>query len=350
MNSLMNRRAFIQGLGILSAGWTVQGWTAPLATIPFSSALSQTSETRNLMGTFVTITLLHPSRQQAQAVLGAAFQRLDALIRLFDRHDPASSVSVLNERGFLSGPPPELVKLLDRSRIIHSRTRGLFEITIKPVLDLYESEKAGGRLPSASSIREALTRVGTSAVEISPQKIAFSREGMGITLDGIAKGTIVDETIAFIRKEGIRHALVDAGGDLRVFGGRGRDCPWRIGVYDPAGETKSQEIILLREGAVATSGNYMVYFDREKVHHHILSPESGTSPPWSTGTTVIAPSAETADALATALMLFSPEEGLSFINRRERLAALVLTREGKKAYSGRWPQNNRMRGGKTDHV
>ena len=151
-------------------------------------------------------------------------------------------------------------------------------------------------------------------------------------------------------KQGIRHALVDAGGDLRVLGGRADGLPWRIGVYDPAGETKSQEMIFLREGAVATSGNYMVFFDREKVHHHILSPESGSSPPWSTGTTVIAPSAETADALATSLMLFSPEEGLSFINRRERLAAMLLTREGKKAYSGRWPQNSRMRGEKNAPV
>ena len=101
MNRLMNRRAFIRGLGILSAGWSVKGWTAPLSTAPFSSSLFQTTETRNLMGTFVTLTLLHPSREQAQAVLGAAFQRLEALIRLFNRHDPGSALSVLNERGCL---------------------------------------------------------------------------------------------------------------------------------------------------------------------------------------------------------------------------------------------------------
>ena len=350
MNRLMNRRAFIQGLGILSAGWTVKGWTAPLSTAPFSSSLFQTTETRNLMGTFVTLTLLHPSREQAQAVLGAAFRRMDTLVRIFSRHDPGSALSVLNERGTLPDPPPELLKLLERFMVIHARTGGLFDVTIKPVLDLYESEKEWGRLPAAPAIREALTRTGAAGLKLSPKKIAFSKEGMGITLDGIAKGTIVDETMAFIRKAGIRHALVDAGGDLRVMGGRADGVPWRIEVYDPAGEKKSQEIILLREGAVATSGNYMVFFDREKVHHHILSPESGSSPPWSTGTTVIAPSAETADALATSLMLFSPEEGLAFINRQRRLAARLLTREGKKAYSGRWPQNSRMRGEKNAPV
>jgi thiamine biosynthesis lipoprotein len=350
MNCLMNRRSFIQGLGILSAGWTVKGWTAPPNTPPLPSSLAPTSETRNLMATFVTISLFHPSRDQAQAVLGAAFQRMDELIRLFNRHDPGSALSVLNEKGCLSDPPPELLKLLGRFMAIHARTEGLFDVTIKPVLDLYESAKEEGRLPAAPAIREALSRVGAAGLELSPQKIAFRKEGMGITLDGIAKGNIVDETITFIRKKGIRQALVAAGGDLRVMGGRADGLPWRIGVYDPAGETKSQEVIFLREGAVATSGNYMVYFDREKVHHHILSPETGTSPPWSAQTTVIAPSAETADALATSLMLFSPEEGLAFINRQERLAALVLHKEGKKTPSSRWPRNNLTRGGRTDHV
>jgi FAD:protein FMN transferase len=349
MNRSMNRRAFIQGLGILSTAWSVRGWTAPLNTSPFSSSLYQTTETRNLMGTFVTLTLLHPSREQAQAVLGAAFQRMEELILLFNRHDPGSALSVLNERGRLTAPPPELLKLLERSMVIHARTGGLFDVTIKPVLDLYESEKERGRLPLAPAIRDALSRVGAAGLQLSSKKIAFSIEGMGITLDGIAKGTIVDETMAFIRKGGIRHALVEAGGDLRVMGGRADGSPWRIGVYEPEGGTEPQEMIHLREGAVATSGNYMVYFDREKIHHHLLSPESGVSPPGAVSATVVAPSAEEADALATALMLFSPSEGRSFAGRREGLAALVMTREGEKVYSGGWPPNHPKQGGKNSH-
>jgi thiamine biosynthesis lipoprotein len=301
------------------------------------------------MGTFVTLTLLHPSREQSQAVLGGAFQRLETVIRLFDRHDPGSALSVLNERGCLPGPPPELVKLLDRSRILHSMTRGLFDVTIKPVLDLYESEKERGGLPADPAIREALSRVGAAGLKLSSKKIAFSKEGMGITLDGIAKGTIVDETIAFISKAGIQHALVDAGGDLRVMGGRGSGSPWRIAVYDPLGGKKSQEVISIREGAIATSGNYMVYFDQEKIHHHILSPESGYSPAGAVSATVAAPSAEKADALATTLMLFSPAEGRSFIDRQEGLAARLLTGEGEKVYSGGWLKKHRINEGETRH-
>jgi FAD:protein FMN transferase len=338
MKTFINRRAFLQSLGILSAGWAVKGWAKPLEQTRFSSTLVHVSETRNLMGTFVTITLFHPSGEQGQAVLGQAFDRMENLIQIFNRHENSSPVSYLNERGFINGPPPELVKELQRSMMIHLRTRGAFDITVKPVLDLYEAEKESGHLPATESIQAALRRVGAPGVKIEPQKITFCQEGMGITLDGIAKGTIVDKTVVFLQKKGIRHALVDAGGDLRVIGGRSVGRPWRIAVHDPTNGPKSQEIISLREGAVATSGSYMVYFDQEKVHHHILSPESGVSPTWSTSATVIASSAEEADALATSLMVLSPEDGRSLINRNENLASMLITREGKKVHSLKWPK------------
>lgn len=351
MKSFMDRRTFIQTLCILSAGKAVEGFAAPMNTVSFSSSLVQVSETRNLMGTFVTITLLHPSRDQAQTVLGTAFHKMEKWIQLFNRHESGTPLDYLNERGFIQGPPPELVKVLRQSLMIHSRTGGLFDVTVKPLLDLYETENRLGRLPSGPSIREALNRVGASGLKIEPKKISFCKEGMGITLDGIAKGTIVDKIIGFLKENGIEHALVDAGGDLRVFGGRnGTGLPWRIAVHDPANERATGERIFLTDGAVATSGNYMVYFDQEKVHHHILSPESGVSPSWSVSSSIIAPTAEEADALATAIMVLDPRESLSLINQDRRLAALWITREGKKIKSLRWKRTMERRERGKDHA
>lgn len=345
----MDRRAFVQSLFILSAGWTAKSWAAPLSTIPFSPSLFQVSETRNFMGTFVTITLFHPSPDQAQTVLGAAFHRMEKWIQLFNRHESGSPLGYLNERGFLPNPPPELHQVLRQSMAIHYRTRGLFDVTIKPVLDLYESQNEMGRLPSPAAMREALSRVGASGLNMDPKKISFSREGMGITLDGVAKGTIVDKTITYIKEKGIRHALVAAGGDIRVFGGRHVGRPWKIAVYDPHQETDSGEMVLLNDGAVSTSGNYMVFFDREKIHHHILLPDSGSSPAWSVSASVLAPSSEEADALATSLMLLSPGAGLSLIDRDGRLAAMLITREGKRVHSMRWARTSERGEGKNGH-
>lgn len=350
MGTDMKRRAFLQGLGILGAGWAVDGWARPLKTDRYSVSRIQVSETRNLMGTFVTITLFNSSRQKGQTVLGEAFQRMENRIGIFNRHDNRSALSYLNERGSLSNPPPELVQLLQHSLIIHLRTEGIFDPTVKPVLDLYEAEKERGFLPQPAAIQAVLGRVGAAGLKIGSRKILFSKEGMGVTLDGIAKGAIVDDTITFLQKKGIRQALVDAGGDLRVMGGHSDNLPWRIAVYHPENTAKDQEIITLKEGAVATSGNYMVFFDREKIHHHILLPKSGDSPPWSVSATVMAPSALEADALATSLMLLNPEEGLALINRDQRLAAMLISREDRSRFSSRWPKNFRTREGGNENA
>ncbi|MGC1404541.1 MAG: FAD:protein FMN transferase [Thermodesulfobacteriota bacterium] len=349
MKNFMDRRAFIQGLFVLSAGWAARGWAAPMSTVPFSPSLVQVSETRNLMATFVTITLLHSSPDQAQTVLGAAFHKMENWIQIFNRHESGSYLTYLNERGFLKDPPPELLHVLREAKAIHSRTRGVFDVTIKPVLDLYESQNESGRIPTSAAIQEALGLVGISGLKIDPQRTTI-KEGMGITLDGIAKGTIVDKTITFLKGKGIRHALVAAGGDIRVFGGRKAKVPWRIAVYDPKNKSEFPETISLSEGAVSTSGNYMVYFDREKVHHHILSPENGVSPTWSVSSTIVAPTSEEADALATSLMLLSPEEGMSLINKDRGLAAMLITREGKRIHSLRWPGTSESREGRNDRA
>ncbi len=115
-------------------------------------------------------------------------------------------------------------------------------------------------------------------------------------------------------------------------------------------KSESSETISLSDGAVSTSGNYMVYFDREKVHHHILSPENGMSPPWSVSSTILAPTSEDADALATSLMLLSPEDGMSLINQDRGLAAMLITQEGKKIHSLRWTRTSEPREGRNGHA
>jgi FAD:protein FMN transferase len=344
MNHSIPRRTFVKALCLLCSGWSVKSWAAPLIGSA-KSPLHRVSETRTHMGTFVTIALFHPSQEKAREIIEAAFLHMEKLIHLYNRHEEGSPLSYLNRQGFLNDPPPELLVILQRARELHSRSSGLFDVTIKPVLDLFEEAHILGGLPESSTVRKTLSQVGLSNLDIDRKKIFFKKEGMGITLDGLAKGTVVDGTIDFLRKKGVEQALVEAGGDLRVIGGRGLNSPWRIAVYNPHQEKEAQEPIRLSEGALATSGCYFVSYDSRQDQFHILSPETGFSPPWSTSATVIAPTAEAADGLATSLMLFSPAQGLSLINRDERLAAMIITREGQKMRSARWPELEETRPG-----
>ena len=332
----ISRRSFIKGLCLLTSGWTVKGWAAPLMVSDSGSTLHRVSETRTHMGTFVTITLFHPSPDLGQEIIASAFSRLETLLHFYNRHESGSPLSYLNRQGSLKNPPLELLTILNKAQKLHAWSGGLFDVTIKPVLDLYEEAYSLGTLPESATVRKTLSRVGLPSLEISRKKIAFKKEGMGITLDGLAKGTVIDGTIQFLKQKGIKHALVEAGGDLRVIGGRGPGSPWRIVVYNPLRENETLEPIALSEGAVATSGCYFVHFDPRQDHFHILSPETGGSPLFSTSATVVAPTAEEADGLATSLMLLSPDRALSAINRDGRLAALIIAREGQKIPSAGW--------------
>lgn len=343
----MRRRDFIKAVCLLCSGWSAKSWAAPLADSFPETSLKRVSETKTRMGTFVTITLYHASRERARDIIEAAFLHMENLIHLYDRHEEGSPLSYLNRQGFLDNPPPALLSILERAGAFHSRSRGNFDVTVKPVLDLYEEARLSGRLPEPNAVRETLCRVGFSNIEVHRKRIVFRKEGMGITLDGLAKGTVIDGTIRFLKTKGVNHALVEAGGDLRVMGGKPLGEPWQIAVYDPQGEKGARERIALYEGAVATSGCYFVYFDSGKDHYHILSPETGTSPSWSVSATVIAPTAEEADALATSLMLLPPNRGLSWINRQPNLAALIITRGGPKVCSSQW---SRFRGAGPDEI
>jgi thiamine biosynthesis lipoprotein len=216
-------------------------------------------------------------------------------------------------------------------------TGGLFDITVEPVITFVRRHfETHGTPPPDEALQERVFRIGIEGIRLDRESIAFSQRGMGITLDGIAKGYIVDRAIDVLLRAEIRQALVDAGGDMRAVGGKEAGKPWVIAVQDPWRDGKSIDTLLLREGAVATSGNYRIYFDDEKVFHHIVDPSSGRSPLANASTTIRCRTAIEADALSTALFLMDPESGLTFVERRPSVEALIVTRSGRRITTKDW--------------
>ena len=116
------------------------------------------------------------------------------------------------------------MEVLRSSLHYHGISRGAFDITIKPVVDLYqESFRVNNRPPSSEILQEAMKKVGSHHLKLTKTSISFDRGGMEVTLDGIAKGYIVDRAMDLLRQQKIRHALIDAGGDILVYGGKGED-------------------------------------------------------------------------------------------------------------------------------
>ncbi len=290
------------------------------------------------MGTRVVFTALGSSRDRIEEAFGRAGEEIDRLVGVFNRYDPATAVGVLNRDGRLSGPPPELVEVVGHALRLWRLSRGAFDITVRPLVDLLGQRGSDGayRTPTESELREALARVGSGNLELTRRAIGLRREGMGLTFDGIAKGYIVDRACHQLRRRGLRRYLLDAGGDIRAAGGKEGGAPWTVAVRDPRGGPDFPDLIELRDGAVATSGSYQVFYDEQRLHHHIVDTRTGRSPQEAVSVSVRAPSAMAADALATAAFILGPEAATAWIDGLGRCAALVIDRTGRLLRSRRW--------------
>ncbi len=305
----------------------------PIATesVPVRGNRQKVTCSQPSMGTLVSVTAVHESSGQAQDAAALAFQEMDRVVNLLNRYDPASALSYLNREGSIEGPPPELTTVMWEARCFQDASEGAFDPTVQPLVDLFRS-----RSPSETEILQALALVDGGKVEMSARVIRFSDPGMGVTLDGIAKGYVVDRMATVLADQGLKDFLIDAGGDIRSMGFREDGQEWRVGVQDPEKGGDLPDVIGLTDGAVATSGSYEIYFDRERTHHHIVSARTGSSPQMSQSVSVVAPTTLAADALATSVFVMEPERGVAFIDSFSQCACLIVDQHGRQLRSKGW--------------
>ncbi len=312
----------------------------PLNTEAVSVSPTHTKITciRPAMGTLVTLTVIEGSRDRAEEGIGHAFQEMERLIDLLNRHDGSSAISCLNREGVIHTPPPELTRLVGRALSLAEVSNDAFDPTVQPLVDLFRTRVGGveGSAPTRTELLEVLELVDPGAVRIEDRRIRLARSGMGITLDGIAKGYIVDAMAEKLDVHGIGRYLVNAGGDIRCRGHREDGRPWRVGIRDPDDRSPFPDVVEMTNGAVATSGSYEIFYDCDRSYHHLVSSATGSSPQASVSVSVRAPTAATADALATTVFVMGPRKGVAFVETLPRCACLVVERGGRQRASRRW--------------
>jgi thiamine biosynthesis lipoprotein len=333
----ISRRAFLSLTGTLSLGVATLGVPLPSEAVKFDRHLYKVSKSHLSMGTFVNMLAFHPSQGEAEEAMGRAFEEINRLTAFMTRFESASYIGHLNGSGFLDDPPAEVMEVLRSSLHYHRLSGGTFDITIKPVVDLYqESFRLNNGPPSSETLQEALEKVGSHHLTLTKTSVSFGRSGMEVTLDGIAKGYIVDRAMEVLRQKNIQHALINAGGDILVYGGKGEGKSWKIGIQDPWKRKGHADVVALNNGAIATSGNYEVFFDREKLFHHLIIPNSGSPAPETASVTIRAASCIEADAIATSVYVMGPARGNQFIRQVPSIEGLIINSQGKKMPSSGW--------------
>ena len=231
------------------------------------------------MGTLVEVTVVGPSDLLQQAANSA----LDEIKRIEDltSFHKQSQLNEINEKSGLAPVKvdPELMALIQSSLEISRVTNGAFDPTIGVISRLWNfSGPEGPRLPSPEEINQALHKVDWKKVQILPERseIYLPEQGMALDLGGISKGYALNQAEQIIKSTGIKSALINAGGDIAAFGGKGPGVPWKIGIQDPRDTSTIVATVDIESGSVFTSGDYQRYFENDGIrYHHILDPKTG---------------------------------------------------------------------------
>jgi thiamine biosynthesis lipoprotein len=278
------------------------------------------------LGAAASIQLVHPDAAAAQRLIGQAVAEIARLERIFSLYRDDSDLSRLNRYGALESPPLALVELLARASEVSRGTGGIFDVTIQPLWRrLAEHFSHGGAAPAAPALDDVLPLVGWRAIEVTPERVAFRRPGMAVTLNGIAQGFITDRVAALLRRNGVESVLLDLG-EIRACGRNPAGQPWRVGITDPMQPGEILGRLDLANRALATSGGYGTLFDAAGRFSHLIDPRSGRTAPAARSVTVIAADATTADAYSTAFALMD-ETAIAAV-ARDTSGLTVYTADG----------------------
>lgn len=262
------------------------------------------------------------------ALVFRTFEQVEALASEWRASSPLAVVNQAAGRGPVV-VPAELLALLERGLALGKLTEGAFDVSWAALWGLWDFKR--GVIPPAQQLVAALSKVDYRRVKLDPaNRTVAIAAGMKLGLGGIAKGWALDRASALLRKDGVASFSLSAGGQVLVAGGK-KGRPWRVGVRDPrAGAQSYFAVISLRDGSVATSGDYERFFVRDgRRYHHILDPRSGQPTRGLRSATVVDGDATRADALATALMVLGRERGLALIEGLPGVDALVVDATGR---------------------
>ncbi len=229
------------------------------------------------MGTPCDIQLYAKSDAEARRVVEKAVADVVRLEKLYSRYRSDSFLSEINRVAAVGGSikvDEETAGLLNYASTCYAQSDGLFDITSGILRRAWKFDQ--GRLPNAELIHRLLEKIGWQKLDWQAPVLGFTVAGMEIDFGGVVKEYAVDRISALCWAEGIRHGMINLGGDIKIIGPRADDSPWRIGIRHPRQQDAIMETLLLSEGALASSGDYERCIVVDGVRYgHILNPKTG---------------------------------------------------------------------------
>jgi thiamine biosynthesis lipoprotein len=250
----------------------------------------------------LTVRAQREERKAAAALANAeaTLRRTEALLSAYLTESEIGRLNAAAAGETVSLSDEALTVLRAAERASHT-TRGAFDVTVRPLIELWRECARRGSPPSEEELLAARAASRWDQLRIGESGLTKLAASARVDLGGIAKGFGIDWALADLEAAGAAGGLIDIGGDLRVFGRPPTDEFWRIGIRNPFGEGELARL-RITDAAVCTSGNYARFVDiGGRRYSHIVDPRTARTADAVPAVTVMAPTAAEADVWATAL-------------------------------------------------
>ena len=302
----------------LCGALAMSGATAGVAADAVPDALVE--QERYAMGTmFRVVARTHGSAGETRRGVAAALDEVSRLDRVLSHYDGRSDLSRLMREGVgrFVEVHPDLYEVVTRALDVSRLSAGRFDITVGPLVRLWQAARDEGRRPTDAEVERAAACVGFEKISVGPpNRLRLQSACMALALGAIGKGYAVDRALDVLRSHGIVHAVVNGGGStIRAMGTAPGHEGWPVSTVT---STRPDAPMLLRDSALSTS----------QPHAEIVEPGTRAPIRHASSVTVVAPSATLADALSTAMLLSTMDEGRAMLRDLDDVWVTWTSAEG----------------------
>lgn len=288
------------------------------------------TRTQKLMGNRFEFCVVGEDEAWAEDCLVKAVEevaRIEALLTTFKEDSQTNQInSMAGIRSVVVDK--EVFDLINRSLKISVLTQGAFDISYGSIdKRLWNFDTSMTELPDPEVAKESVRLINYRNIILDPDKctVFLKEKGMRIGFGGIGKGYAADRAKTILRDLGVTSGIVNASGDLNAWGVQPNGKPWTIGVADPGKTNSTFSYLDITDRAIATSGNYeKIAIINGKPYSHTIDPKTGFPVTGIKSVTIISPSAEFSDALATPVMVMGVTVGLDMINQMKGVACILI--------------------------
>ncbi len=282
------------------------------------------------MGNRFEISVVAENESHAEHCIACAIAEISRIEQLLTTFNESSQTNLINRNAGIRAVEVdrEVIDLISRSKRISELTQGAFDISYGSIdKSLWNFDQSMTSLPDSNIAKRRVQLINYRNILLDESAgTAYLREkGMRIGFGGIGKGYAADKAKEILVDKGITSGIVNAAGDLTVWGTQPNGQPWTIGIADPNAARQAFSYLELSNISVATSGNYEKFAMIDgKRYSHTIDPKTGIPVTGIKSVTIIAPKAELADAMATPVMIMGIKVGLDMINQVNGLGCIIV--------------------------